>query len=43
MLFGREGKLTGAVGFRRPRQLNEFRDLIGEGLGWEEAVARLAD
>jgi NADPH-dependent 2,4-dienoyl-CoA reductase/sulfur reductase-like enzyme len=43
VLFGREGKLTGAVGFRRPRQLNEFRDLIGEGLGWEEAVARLAD
>jgi len=41
VLFGREGKLTGAVGFKRARQLNEFRDLIGEGLGWEEAVARL--
>ena len=41
VLFGREGKLTGAVGFKRARQLNEFRDLIGEGLGWKEAVARL--
>lgn len=41
VLFGREGKLTGAVGFKRARQLNEFRDLIGEGISWEDAVARL--
>lgn len=42
VLFGREGKLTGAVGFKRPRQLNEFRNLIGEGISWDDAVARLA-
>lgn len=42
VLFGREGKLTGAVGFKRARQLNEYRDLIGEGIGWNDAVARLS-
>jgi 3-phenylpropionate/trans-cinnamate dioxygenase ferredoxin reductase subunit len=41
VLFGREGKLTGAVGFKRARQLNEYRDLIGEGIGWSDAVERL--
>ena len=41
VLFGREGKLTGAVGFKRARQVNEFRDLIGQGIGWDAAVARL--
>ena len=41
VLFGREGKLTGAVGFKRARQLNEFRELIGESISWDDAVARL--
>ena len=41
VVFGREGKLTGAVGFKRARQVNEFRDLIGQGIGWDAAVARL--
>jgi 3-phenylpropionate/trans-cinnamate dioxygenase ferredoxin reductase subunit len=41
VLFGREGKLTGAVGMKRARQLNEFRDLIGEGISFEDAVAKL--
>ncbi len=41
LLFGRAGKLTGAVGFKRARQLNEYRDLIGAGIGWREAVERL--
>jgi len=40
-LFGRAGKLTGAVGFKRARQLNEYRELIGEGISWREAVDRL--
>ncbi len=39
--FGREGKLTGAVGIKRARQLNEFRDLIGEDTSWDDAVAKL--
>ncbi len=37
-LFGREGRLTAAVGFRRPRQLNSCRKLIAEGVGFEEAA-----
>lgn len=41
VLFGREGKLTGAVGFKRARQLNEFRDRIAEGCSFADAVAQL--
>lgn len=41
VLFGRDGVLTGAVGFKRARQLNDFRELIGEGIRFEDAVARL--
>ena len=39
VLFGREGRLTGAVAFKRPRQLHEFSDLIGQGASWEQAMA----
>jgi NADPH-dependent 2,4-dienoyl-CoA reductase/sulfur reductase-like enzyme len=38
-IFGRDGELTGAVGFGRPRQLLGFRRLIGEGASWEQALA----
>lgn len=38
-LFGRDGRLTGAVGFRRPRQLNEARERIGEGAALAEVLA----
>jgi NADPH-dependent 2,4-dienoyl-CoA reductase/sulfur reductase-like enzyme len=41
VLFGREGKLTGAASFGRPRQLHEFRDLIGENSTWANALQRL--
>jgi len=41
VLFGRDGVLTGAVGFKRARQLNEYRDLIGEGTRFSDAVAKL--
>ncbi|MGK0485317.1 MAG: 3-phenylpropionate/trans-cinnamate dioxygenase ferredoxin reductase subunit [Myxococcota bacterium] len=41
VLFGRGGKLTGAVGFKRARQLNEYRDLIGESISWDAAVTKL--
>ncbi len=37
-LFGRDGLLTGAVGFRRPRQLNEYHHRIGAGIGWQESL-----
>jgi len=39
VLFGRAGRLVGAVGFRRPRQLNACSDLIAEGALWADAVA----
>jgi NADPH-dependent 2,4-dienoyl-CoA reductase/sulfur reductase-like enzyme len=38
-LFGRGGKLGGAVAFRRPRQLNAARELIERGAPFAEAVA----
>ena len=38
MLAGREGRLTGAVAFRRPRQLNAARRLIGEGASLADAI-----
>lgn len=39
VLFGREGLLVGAVGLKRPRALNECRDLIAAGSSFKEAVA----
>ena len=41
VLFGRDGKLTGAVSLKRPRQLHDFRDLIGEGASWQDALEKL--
>jgi len=41
-LFGREGRLTGAVGFKRPRELNASRRMIAEGVSFAEAVERNA-
>lgn len=38
-LFGRKGKLSAAVAFRRPRQLHEYRDLIAEGATFQRALA----
>jgi 3-phenylpropionate/trans-cinnamate dioxygenase ferredoxin reductase subunit len=38
-LFGREGKLVAAVGFKRPRQLNASRRMIGEGATFADAIA----
>ncbi len=40
-LFGRDGRLVAAVGFRRPRQLNACRRKIGEGIRFDEAIAQL--
>lgn len=39
-LFGREGRLVAAVGFKRPRQLNACRKAIASGLSFDEAVAQ---
>ncbi|MFK7897679.1 MAG: NAD(P)/FAD-dependent oxidoreductase [Myxococcota bacterium] len=42
-LFGREGRLSAAVGFKRPRQLNACRRKMLEGISFEEAVSEHAD
>jgi len=41
-LFGREGKLVAAVGFKRPRQLNASRRMIAEGTTFADAIAEFA-
>ena len=38
-LFGREGRLVGAVANRRPRQMIAVRKLLAAGAGFEQAVA----
>jgi len=38
-LFSREGRLVGAVGFKRPRQLNACRKAIAEGVSFDQAIA----
>ena len=39
VLFGRRGRLIGAVAFRRPRQLLAASDLVARGVRFEDAVA----
>ena len=41
-LFGRRGRLVGALAFNRPRQVMGYRKLITEGIPWEDALARSA-
>jgi 3-phenylpropionate/trans-cinnamate dioxygenase ferredoxin reductase subunit len=38
-IFGRDGRLTGAVAFSRPRQLMQYRRLIADGATFEDALA----
>ena len=40
VLFGRGGKLVGAVGCKRPRQLNAARRWIAEGVSFADAIAQ---
>jgi len=39
-LFGREGRLVGVFGINRSRQVMQYRRMIGERIGWDEALAR---
>ena len=39
-LFGRHGRLVGALAMNRVRQLMGCRRMLREGVSWEEAVAR---
>ena len=38
-LFGRDGRLVGALGFNRPRQVMQYRRLIAERGSWDDALA----
>ncbi len=38
-LYGRDGRLRGALGLGMPKQLMPFRRLLAEQVGWEEALA----
>jgi 3-phenylpropionate/trans-cinnamate dioxygenase ferredoxin reductase subunit len=37
-LFGREGRIVGALGFNRARQVMQYRRLISERASWETAL-----
>ncbi|HEY4396180.1 MAG TPA: FAD-dependent oxidoreductase [Acidimicrobiia bacterium] len=41
-LFGRGGRLVGALGFSRPRIVMQYRRMIAERATWEDALARAA-
>jgi 3-phenylpropionate/trans-cinnamate dioxygenase ferredoxin reductase component len=41
-LFGRDGRLVGALGFSRPRLLMQYRRMIAERASWDDALARAA-
>jgi NADPH-dependent 2,4-dienoyl-CoA reductase/sulfur reductase-like enzyme len=42
-LYGRKGRLTGALAFNRGRFLMGYRRLIRDGASWERALARAAE
>jgi 3-phenylpropionate/trans-cinnamate dioxygenase ferredoxin reductase subunit len=42
-LFGREGRLVGAVGFKRPRELNACRKAIADGVSLDQAIENYND
>jgi NADPH-dependent 2,4-dienoyl-CoA reductase/sulfur reductase-like enzyme len=37
-IFGRNGRVVGALGFNRPRQVMQYRKLIAERASWESAL-----
>jgi 3-phenylpropionate/trans-cinnamate dioxygenase ferredoxin reductase component len=41
-IYGREGHLTGALGFSRPRQLMQYHPLLERGATFDEALAQTA-
>jgi 3-phenylpropionate/trans-cinnamate dioxygenase ferredoxin reductase subunit len=38
-LYGRGGRLTGVLAFRRPRQILRYVDLIAARASWDDAIA----
>jgi 3-phenylpropionate/trans-cinnamate dioxygenase ferredoxin reductase subunit len=41
--YGRAGRLVGVLGMNRPRHVMQYRMKIEEGIGWEDALAEVAD
>ena len=41
-VFGRGGRLVGALGFSRPRVVMQYRRLIAERTSWDDALAHAA-
>jgi NADPH-dependent 2,4-dienoyl-CoA reductase/sulfur reductase-like enzyme len=41
-LFGRAGRLVGALGFSRPRLVMQYRRMIAERASWDDALAHAA-
>jgi len=41
-LFGRGGRLIGALGFSRPRIVMQYRRMIAERISWDDAQAHAA-
>jgi hypothetical protein len=41
-LFGRGGRLVGALGFSRPRIVMQYRRMIAERASWDDALAHAA-
>jgi len=37
-IFGRNGRIVGALGFNRPRQVMQYRRLIAERASWDAAL-----
>jgi len=42
-LFGRAGRIVGALGFNRARHVMQYRRLIAERASWDEALAKAAE
>jgi NADPH-dependent 2,4-dienoyl-CoA reductase/sulfur reductase-like enzyme len=38
-LYGRAGRVVGVLGMNRPRPVMEYRQLIADGVSWEDALA----
>jgi 3-phenylpropionate/trans-cinnamate dioxygenase ferredoxin reductase component len=41
-LFGRDGRLVGALGFSRPRLVMQYRRMIADRASWDDALAHSA-
>ena len=37
-LFGHNGRIVGALGFNRPRNVMQYRRLISERASWDDAL-----